>query len=146
MKFTVGHGITIAIILCVSGILTLVVLSVRERIDLISEDYYPKGISYEKQIEKIKNTNALDKKISVTVHDSLFIQFPRIVDTPDSIRGEIWIYYVADKYADKVYDINLNDSFYQAIDLNELPMTKYDILIDWEANMKQYFQKEQFFQ
>lgn len=145
MKFHWGHGLLVAIILSVSGISLLVFLSSRERIDLITEDYYPKGLAYDQQMEKIKNTNSLEKKVLVEISDSLYISFPRIVDFPDSIRGEIWIYSAADKYEDKKLKIDLNASFYQAIELQQFNLAKYEIIVDWKAEGKEYFQKEPFF-
>jgi hypothetical protein len=145
MKFHWGHGLLIAIILGVSGILLLVFLSSRERIDLITEDYYPKGINYQQQIEKIKNSSALKQGISLKVSDSLLISFPRVVSSPDSIRGEIWIYSAADKFADMKMMINLNDSYSQSIDIRNLHLAKYELIIDWEAEGKAYLHKELFF-
>lgn len=144
MKFHWGHGLFVAIILGVSGISLLVILSVRERIDLITEDYYPRGLTYERQIEKIRNTNSLEQKVLIDVSDSLIITFPRIIDPPDSIQGEIWLYAAANKYADKKIQIKLNKAYYQTINLYQLNMTKYEIIIDWRAGGKSYFQKEHF--
>jgi hypothetical protein len=145
MKFHWGHGLLIAIIISVLAISFLVFLSSRERIDLITEDYYPKGLKYDLQIEKIKNTNSLDKKLWIEIRDSLIISFPQIVRSPDSIEGEIWIYSAADKFADKKLKIELNESFYQAIDLKQFHLAKYEIIVDWKANGKEYYQNEPFF-
>ncbi len=144
MKFHWGHGLLIAIILGVSGISLMVFLSVRERIDLITEDYYPRGLTYDQQIEKIKNTNSLEKKVLIEVSDSLIISFPRIVDPPDSISGEIWLYSAADKFADKKFQIQLNKAYYQTIDIKQLYMAKYEIIIEWRAGGKAYYQKDLF--
>lgn len=144
MKFNWGHGLLVAIVLGVSGILLLVILSSRERIDLITDDYYPKGLVYETQIEKMKNTNSLEQGVLIESSDSLIILFPRITDSPDSIKGEIWIYSAADKFADKKLQIKLNESFYQAIDPKQFYMAKYEIIINWKADGIEYYHKEHF--
>ena len=123
----------------------LVILSSRERIDLITEDYYPRGLTYEQQIEKMRNTNSLSRKVLIELRDSLVLRFPSITDYPDSIQGEIWIYSAADKYADRKLEIHLNGSFSQSVDIRGLSLAKYEIIIDWKASGKEYLQKELFY-
>jgi hypothetical protein len=83
--------------------------------------------------------------VNIKASDSLLIEFPRIVKNPDSITGEIWLYSAADKFADIRAKISLNDSFCQSFDLKKLKRTKYEIILDWQAEGKAYFQKELFF-
>lgn len=143
MKINWGHGLLIAIVIGTGGILFLVYMAFRQNIDLVTEAYYPKELVYESQISKIKNTNSLVNKVLVTVYrDSLHITFPKVVDIPDNIKGEIWLYFPADKTKDKKYSIDLSDKLRQSFILSNIKKGKFEVLIDWEAQGTEYFQRE----
>lgn len=145
MKFNWGHGIFLTIIICSSGILLLVYLSYQQKIDLVTEEYYPKELVYEDQISKIKNSNALAEKISIErKNDSLLLTFPKIAVTADSIKGEIWFYFPSDKAEDKKMKIEPSENFIQSINLSNFKAGKYEIIFDWRVEQTKYFQKELF--
>ena len=52
MKFNWGHGIVVTMGIAMSLILVLVYFSYQQTIDLVTEDYYPKQLVYENQIDK----------------------------------------------------------------------------------------------
>lgn len=120
----------------------MVFLSSREKIDLVTEDYYPKELKYEKQIEKQKNTLALPRKVSVDIAESLVLVFPEIGGDASDIKGEIWIYRPSDKAFDKREVIRLDSAFHQEFDISEFPAGKYEIILDWNCNDVEYYQKE----
>ena len=142
MKFNWGHGLFVVILLGVGGILLLVFLSTREKIDLVTEDYYPKELKYEKQIEKQKNTQKLPRKVSVNLAESLVIEFPEITEDASNIHGEIWLYRPSDKAFDKKEIIRLDSLFRQEFEISKYPAGKYEIILEWNCNNTEYYQKE----
>ena len=143
MKFNWGHGLLIAIIVCTGGILLMVYLSSKQKIDLVADDYYPKGLVYEEIISKMKNTNTLPTRVRVfNDEDSIHIRFPGICEHADSIQGEIWFYFPADKDYDWKTGISLRNNFTQSFDMSRFRKGKYTLFIDWSAQEAEYFQRE----
>ena len=124
----------------------LVYLSSHQKIDLVTEDYYPKELVYEDQIQKLKNTHSLADRIKVEVgSDSLHIRFPEMSVPRDSISGEIWFYFPADKKADSKNSVRLNDNYEQSFSLSLFRIGRYEVIIDWQAGQTKYLQKELIF-
>jgi hypothetical protein len=70
------------------------------------------------------------------------LHFPQIVEASDSIKGEIWFYYPADKFFDFKAKIELTGSFSQSFLLEKFSNGKYEIHINWRAGETDYYQKE----
>lgn len=65
-------------------ILTMVVIMMRQKIDLVEEDYYKKELNYEKQLTAQKVYASAKEKIGLeTEKDSLFLYFPSTFQTED---------------------------------------------------------------
>jgi hypothetical protein len=142
MKFNWGHGILLVILLSMAGFLTLVFISTNERIDMVTEDYYPKELKYDDQIEKIKNYNALTKKVEITLEESLLIQFPDDIANADAIRGLVHLYRPSDKDLDIEKEIKLDEAYRMTISKQDLKSGKYELIIEWQANGQPYLTKQ----
>nr|MDA3928246.1 FixH family protein [Prolixibacteraceae bacterium] len=75
-KLNWGHGIFIAIAVMIFSLLTLVFFTVNQKIELVTEDYYPKELKYQEEIQKQKQTQQLQGKIEISIDDVVSIQFP----------------------------------------------------------------------
>ncbi|MGV3609608.1 MAG: FixH family protein [Fluviicola sp.] len=72
-----GKRIIIGMVLFMGFILTLVTIMMRQKIDLVEEDYYNRELNYNAQFNAQKNYISAAEKISFeTRTDSLFIHFP----------------------------------------------------------------------
>lgn len=142
MKFNWGHGIILVILLSMAGFLTLVFISTNERIDMVTEDYYPKELKYDDQIEKIKNYNALTKKVEITLEESLLIQFPDDMANADAISGLVHLYRPSDKDLDIEKEIKLDEAYRMTISKQDLKSGKYELIIEWQANGQPYLTKQ----
>ena len=142
MKFNWGHGLTIAIIICVGGILWLVWVTVKSKVDLVTEEYYPKELVYEQQLQKMRNNNKLKQKVVVQIRDSLYVYFPKVVTNPDSIKGQILFYRPSDKNKDFKEKIHLDNAFKASYPLSKFDEGKYEMTIDWAFSGIPCMQKE----
>lgn len=141
-KLNWGHGIFIAIAVMVLTILSVVLWLTNERIDLVADDYYPKGIQYETQLIKQRNTAGLTKPVSIELSDSLWITFPDDFSLHDSIKGEIWFYKASDKREDYRYQFMGLSSHKLSFPLNRFANGRYELIIDWRYLDKDYYFKE----
>lgn len=141
MKFNWGHGLFVVIILGITGFLTLVFITTRERIDMVTDEYYPKELKYQDQIEKTKNYNALTQKIELKVNGDLAVIFPKLTDKPEGITGNIHIYRPSDKRLDLQKEIQLDTTFTAMFNKSALQSGKYEVIIEWQANNQPYLAK-----
>ena len=79
-----GNRIILGMGLFMGFILTMVVIMMRQKIDLVEEDYYKKELNYETQINAQKVYVSANEKISIkTEKDSLYLYFPAVFQTED---------------------------------------------------------------
>lgn len=145
MKFNWGHGIIVVIGLGIVGLATLVVLSTRTKIDLVTEEYYPKELKYQEEIDKTANSERLADNIKVQVTDSVYIHFPQDslnIIQPERVKGIILFYRPSDKGKDFSTEIKLNPEGYMTIPIAGFSAGKYELRIDWNCNGTDYLHKE----
>nr|WP_319398365.1 FixH family protein [uncultured Carboxylicivirga sp.] len=141
MKFNWGHGLVVAILLGISGLLTLVYITTNERIDMVTDGYYPKELKYQDQIEKLKNYNALSEKIIMNQDGGLSIVFPRLTEKPSQILGKIHIYRPSDQRLDVEREIKLDSAFIAKFNKEDFLNGKYEVIIEWQANNQLFLTK-----
>ena len=79
IKFNWGTGITIVIILFLGTVFWRIYLASEVKINLVSKDYYPKGLEYKSQIDREANNSALSEKATVEkVSDVVTVTLPSV--------------------------------------------------------------------
>lgn len=141
MKINWGTGIAITLILFVGGVALLIWISYQQRINLVTSDYYPAGLDYQKQIEKEKNTASLSKKIEISIKgENIEVVFPQI-DSLGKPEGEMVMYRPSDNRLDKSFKIKTNDSLIQKISISQFFQGSYILKINWKSGKKEYYQE-----
>lgn len=144
-KLNWGHGILIAIIVMVIAILLMVYQVMNEKIELVTEDYYPKELKYEEEIQKRQSTEALNGKIQILTDDSIRIVFPSDFEQPQYIKGEVWFYKASNKSDDFRDSIHFGQNLTLTYPFEKFTAGKYDVIIDWKYQGKSYYYKEPIF-
>ncbi|MFA9390453.1 MAG: FixH family protein [Prolixibacteraceae bacterium] len=144
-KLNWGHGIFIAIAIMVLSMLALVYKVTHERVELVTEDYYPKELKFEDEIQKKKATKQLKEPITIEITDSLKIIFPLDFDQPQLIKGEIWFYRASKMSDDRRDSIHLGNNRTLTYPISDFSSGKYDIIIDWKYLGKNFYFKEPIF-
>lgn len=140
-KFNWGTGILIVIAIFLLAILLVVRSAFKQKINLVSEDYYPKELIYQEVIDKKKNVKKYSKEIVLTELESkIYLIFPDSLNT-DSVSGNIHFYRPSDYEKDILYTINLNDSLTQVFNTSEFIRGKYKVIVDWEHAGVEYYQE-----
>lgn len=142
MKFSWGHGIAVVLAVFLIGMITLVIISSSQELNLVTEDYYPKGIDYQQQIDKEVRNSHLEIGINITQdNNNVYLKFPQL-DSMSLISGNILMFYPRSYRFDKQYDIKLNDSLGQIISKDSIMTGKCIIKIDWSVDGVDYYQEE----
>jgi nitrogen fixation protein FixH len=135
-----GKGLMIGMILFMSFILYMVITLVSKSVDLESADYYKKEIEYESEITQLKNSAALENKVSITKENGfVVVHLPADLEINESTiefkrpsnekkdfliekKNEQKIYYPLEKLENGLYNVNVQ---FQANDKDYLVKTTF---------------------
>jgi len=137
MKISWGTGIWAVYGLFVLMILGLVGMSVIQKIDLVSDDYYEQEIRYQGKIDKINNAKQLTTPLKWEVAETgITLHYPADMK---GISGQIYFYCPSDNRKDFKLDIQSSKSGSQFISTQKIPAGRYQLKIDWQANGVSYW-------
>ena len=140
-----GIRITILYLSFVGLILTLVFLSSRQKVELVSKDYYEQELKYQNKIDAIKNINALSNAVLVTNHlGKVNIAFSEYFSN-SKIKGTIYFFRPSDSSMDYKLDINPSANGIQTIETNRLIKGLYTLQISFDFEGKEYYKEESIF-
>ncbi len=134
-----GTKIAMLYISFVLLILFMVVLSMNQKIELVSKDYYAQELVYQNKIDDMNNANALSKNIENTfTSDGLLLTFPEEFKSLN-VSGSILFFRPSDASKDYKTTIQLNENLQQSISKDNLSSGMYKMQVSWTANNKNYF-------
>jgi hypothetical protein len=139
-KISWGTGIVIAIIIFVVFTLATTVYLMNQKVDLVTEDYYKKGLDYQKQIDTEERTNQYSDQISIQSDGQfVFIDFPESLQS-NQITGEILFYRPSDSELDIKIPISLSNQK-QVIPVSSLKKGFWRIKLNWSYKDKNYYKE-----
>ncbi len=139
MKFNWGTGIVIVIILFVLGMSTLVYISVKQKINLVYKDYYPREIAHQTKIDKVNNSLLLKENIKISYQGGIIeIAFPSFFKF-DEVKGQIQLYRPSDFEKDVYVALKLDQSGLQQLSAVDLDKGKYIVKVDWTYQGTSYY-------
>ena len=110
----------------------LIIRTSKENIDLVVEDYYPRELKYQDEIEAFRNAAVMEQKVNIIQNDTaIIIRFPDNLDA-DSIRGIIALYRASDKNQDRTYPFSPDGNNYFQVLKDDLKEGKYGLTLDWK--------------
>ncbi|GAB3167886.1 FixH family protein [Telluribacter humicola] len=139
MKFNWGTGIAMLYAGFVIGMLTLVTMSMRQKIDLVADNYYEQELGFQKKLDKMNRTNALAEPLRWEVaEEGVVIRFPQGL-APEQLKGTINLYCPADNRKDTHFEVKAGAEGVQLIPANKLQAGRYQLQIDWQAGAATYW-------
>lgn len=134
-----GTKIAMLYIGFVSIIIFMVVLSMNQKIELVSKDYYAKELQYQDKIDEMNNANALSETVeNMITSDGVTLTFPSDFKST-SVKGEVLFFRPSDASKDYKTKLQLNENLQQIISSNNLSSGMYKMQISWNAENKNYF-------
>lgn len=132
-----GYSITLAYVVFISIILTMVISAFRVDVNLVAKDYYKKEIAYQEEIDKMKNTRALTKEVRLALNEEakeLEIYLPSA-----QAEGEIWVFRPNDYKQDLKIKLELDAQGKQVIPMSLLKEGHWRLKMDWQAEGQAYY-------
>ena len=131
-----GKSIIVAFIAFAIFIGVLVIICVRQDVNLVSKNYYQEELAYQVRIESMNNYNKLDSKPEVILNDDI-LQLQLNQPTPIE-KGTLVMFRPSDGKFDRRFVVE-NTTALQQFDLRGLPKGLYRIKLQWSVQSKDYF-------
>lgn len=143
IKFNWGTGIFIFIIIFLVTMISVVFLSFRQNNELVEAEYYPQGIEYQKQIDRMAKTKLLSASIAAEqVSGELVLTFPEEFRTIGFDKGDIYFYRPSAEKADILVAMQPDTSLKQKFSISRFSPGKYVIKLSWSMKGEQYYDEQ----
>lgn len=137
-----GKAIILVFVLFVGFIGTMVVQMTRQRIDLVSDNYYQNEIDYQQHIDRVTNAR-LNPSVTMTCQSD---QQQVVFELPSSLqKGEIIFYRPADRRQDFRVNIAAQHPARQIIPTKSLAKGNWHVQFTWSDGQRDYYKEEQIF-
>lgn len=134
-----GIKITILYVGFVVMIGTMVFLTMRQNVDLVSADYYQQELDYQQKLDRMNASNTLAGKPEVRPgKEFVSISFPAEM-RGKKISGRVNFFRPADAARDFNLEISTDSSGAQQIPANKFVSGMYTVQISWTAGEKKYY-------
>jgi hypothetical protein len=139
IKFNWGWNITLLYSSFVCFILFMGYLASREKVELVSANYYDEELKYQNRIDKIALTDSMHVKPEWQVNgNQIAMLFPKSLDA-ESIRGNIHFYCPADEKRDFSVPFQAVANKRLSISSDKLHHGTYRMQIDWTEGKKDFY-------
>lgn len=134
-----GIKITVLYSSFVILIVTMVGMATKQKIDLVSSDYYEQELKYQDKINRINRTEALEQGISWSVQkDKLILSVPNQFKGK-TITGKVYFFRPSDAGFDNTVEIPNDTLSNKEISTINMKKGMYKIQIDWKSDNNEYY-------
>ncbi len=124
-------------------VLTMVFLSYRQEVPLVSEDYYQQELNYQNEIDMLRNARSLDDHLvieTVDAENSLVIRYPE--GQAGRISGKIIFMRPSNPDLDTNFAVKADDSLVQSIRTGGMQKGLWKIKIYWEQGNRKFLEEK----
>ncbi len=141
-KLRWGNRIAILYIGFVATIILMVIVSMNQKIELVSDDYYEQELAFQNKINEANNANALSEKIDHQFTDNgIVFQFPSQFKN-QLVTGDILFFRPSDATKDYKQLLKLDTTGKCFVNSKMLSKGMYKVKINWSANNTNYFTEQ----
>ena len=120
-------------------IATMVILTMRENIDLVTPDYYEHELNYQSRIDAIDRTAALNEPLNWELKENrLYLHVPKELEGKE-VSGTICFFRPSDSRLDEDMSIPATRNGSTSISLRLLQKGMYKMQISWQADTVAYY-------
>jgi hypothetical protein len=140
-----GYKILIVIVLFIIGMGTMVSIAMRQKNEMIDEQYYVKELKHQGQIDAENNLNALEEKL--TIKDSLGALVVKIPSAAlqNIQEGSVVFLRPSDQSKDRRLVLNVDSSGRQLFNKSNFVKGQYKVRISWKSEQKAYYYEQPLF-
>ena len=133
-------AIVVWFILFAIFLVSFIVWAVRQRVDLVSDNYYEHEVRYQQQVDRLNNSRALATQVVVTFDPAahrIVISLPAAES--QGATGHIHLYRPSDARLDRDLPLALNASGMQQLDARELRNGLWKVRLEWTAKGHEFY-------
>jgi hypothetical protein len=138
MKFNWGHGILLGLLAFMTFIIVLVSKMIGAKVDLVSPDYYEKGIAYQEQIDNDKLSNS-DVFVLKQIGIDLLLQPKDTLNVLVNKPVQLDFFRPSDKDLDFSLQAKVDSFGKLQLSQNQLTKGLWRIKVSWMENGKTFF-------
>lgn len=144
MQWNWGTKLILVFSFFAAGMITLVVLSMKQKVELVTKDYYKDELRYQQVINASSLANGLSTKVSLRQQNGfLLVQLPPEMNGT-TVTGSMLFYCAADAVKDRQIQLQTNTSAQQLVPLQQFLPGSYIIKINWMHQQQQYYAEQPF--
>jgi hypothetical protein len=142
MKWNWGTKLMMVFGIFVLGMVWLVVMSMRQKVDLVAKNYYQDELRYQEVLNATNLANGLSAAVKVTKEAGFVtVQLPQEM-AGGPVQGKIFFYCPSDAKNDRHIPLSIDGKGLQVVGLQQLVPGKYLVKIAWEFNKQQYYAEQ----
>ncbi|MGA9116062.1 MAG: FixH family protein [Bacteroidota bacterium] len=142
MKNRWAQGLVVVLVLFLAGTALLVYLAARERVDLVTENYYEKGLAYQGRMDAESRTRRLPARVGVRwTGAGAEVVFPQGT-RPDPGKGELGFYRPSDRNMDFAIPLGPDSLGVQRVRTPALVSGYWRVRITWFRDGLEYTHEE----
>lgn len=140
MTMNWGKWIVVSFVLFAIFIGTLVVVCVRQDINLVATDYYKQELDFQKQIDRSKNTQSLTSRPAISVvNNTLQISFKEFNRLQN---GELKLFRPSNAASDFTLQLKTSADSVLTFDVQNREKGMYKAQMKWSMDEKEYYFEE----
>jgi len=131
-------------IVFISGTVSLVVFSTRQKLDLVSADYYEQEIGYQKQMERVARTQAMPSQVQMNfdrVGQTIRIALP-VDHASQHPTGWVHLYRPSSAHSDQDVALSLNAQGVHQLQAGTLAPGFWKVRVQWQVGEIEYFAEQ----
>jgi hypothetical protein len=123
----------------VAGILTMVYVASKQRIEMFDDNYYEKEMKYQEIIDAQQNLEKLNDSVLVTEENNILkVQFP-LTAVKNISEGSIEFLRQSDETKDKKMKIAVDSTGVQLLPKSDFIKGFYKLRARWKSNSVEYY-------
>jgi hypothetical protein len=136
-----GWGVAAVYTAFALSTLGFVALTMRHKVDLVSKDYYAREVAYERQIQRERETLAVEDRVACFVTDGgRFIKLSFPVEQ-GRVRGTLTLYRPSDSALDREIKLDVDASGAQLIPAGALAKGRWRAKVQWQAEGREFYKE-----
>ena len=144
MKFSWPIGIVLFYGIFVVLLVSFVIFTTFNKVDLVSDDYYAQELNYQQHIDRVERTKSLDQGLFINYdmkEKKIEVQFPTSIPA-ENITGKIVFFRPSDAILDHNTSIQVGPGGRQTLDISNLNKGMWRIKIFWQVLQQEYFNEK----
>jgi hypothetical protein len=137
-KISWGTGIVIGIIVFIVISISMTVIFMTQDVDLVSDNYYEKSLSYQDEIDKLSRTKSLDEQVKINFNGEIIIISVPSDYLNKEISGDIFFYRPSNPKLDFVLPLQVVEGS-QIIPVERLEKGFWRIKLNWMMDGNGYY-------